>query len=154
MKKTVDLMKQLCHSFEEQKRNGTIFGYMKNFVVPPTSKKVIPGGTFTCSNIGQLKLGGPIDNAAIDVASMSTMAPLNLTFVQYSTNGNGKNISHFSLERSSMGVSKREGDLITKSIIHGLQNIKLDSTCAEALEITKDFQRKFIRDEFPKYLKK
>ena len=151
--KVIDLMKQTRASFESQIKNRVHFGFLKKMLNPVMPENPIPGGLVSISNVGVFKLGGSIDDVALDV-SFDTRNKFESYFLtQYSVVDKKKNRSVLLGKYPLSYMSEREADLLTQSILFCLKNIDMNATCGEALEKTKDFQNKFIKEEYPKYIK-
>ena len=154
-----DLMKQTRASYESQIKNKMQFGFLKKIFHPeissnPASAKPIPGAIVGVSNVGVFKLGGIIDDVAIDVSydAGKSFDPFFVTQYSVLDTTNKKNRSTILGKHKLNTFSEREAALLTQSILFGLKNIDINSSCGEALDKMKDFQNKFIKEEYPKYI--
>ena len=150
-----EFMKTTRKDFEERIQRGEHFGLIKDFTKPVDMTKVINGITMTVTNIGQFRLGGPIDDVA--VSATITGSPKGLpfyTFLHYAIIGENRNDAVSELLYGPTATSQREMQMLLDSTIYGLQNIGLNESMGAALEKMKDFQHNFIKNEYPKYLVK
>ena len=150
-----EFMKSTREDFNERIKRGEHFGFIKDFTKPCDMSKEIPGLPLTVTNIGQFKLGGPIDDVGIaaTVAVNPRGAPF-YTYLHYSVIGEGRNDTINEVLYSPTVTSKREAQLLLDSVLYGFQNIQLTDSLGVALDKMKGFQEKFIRNEYPKYLYK
>ena len=149
-----DLMKMYRSDFNRSLRDGEHFGYLKHYEDKPDMNNCINGIFSILTNVGQFKLDGPFDDVAIStntIAKPSNVFPA-ASFLHYGIIGKGRNevITKISYEPSVM--TRREADLFVNSIRYGLENIDLDKTIAEAMDMIKDYQNNYIKTQYPKYI--
>ena len=149
-----EIMKQTRESFNEQIRRKMMWGWFKHLADEPDMNRAIPGVRLLVSNTGKFHLGGPFDDVLVDCTSRPQLGAPRLDIYHYAVIGEGRNdcISQFDFQYDT--VSPREVDLFAKSIHWGLENIKLNTSWGDALSQMTEYQQKFIKTEFPKYLVK
>ena len=146
-----ELMNKYRAEFNDCLKKGVHYGYLKHYEDKPDLENVIPGTFMILTNVGQLRLGGPFDDVFIDVHCHPVeqfVASSNMHFAVIDEN---KNDAISSYSYSPFKMSEREATMMLKSIHYGLENIDLDKTLAEALEMVKEYQKNFIKYEYPKY---
>ena len=141
--------------FQERLKRGEHFGYIKDFTKPVDMSKAKSGVPMTVTNIGQFRLGGPIDDVAVaaTVTGVPKGSPF-CTFVHYAVIGENRNDAVNEVMYSPTVTSERETQLLLNSTIYGLENIDLNDSIGVALEKMKEFQSNFVKNEYPKYLYK
>ena len=149
-----DFMKSTRNNFEDRLKRGHQYGALANSLKPIdyTKIKAIPGGALSVTNVGQLKLGGPFDDVAMNVTTGAAEGSPNMTFLHYAVIDGDKNEGIHAALYSAADTSKREADMLMSSVIYGLENIELSDSMGVAIEKMQEFQSNFIKKEYPKYL--
>ena len=147
-----DLMKKTRESFNKQIQLKIHFGFHKAVDIEPNMKQQVKGIIPILSNLGQFKLGGGIDDVWVQCSYRNKGLTQYLTLVHFGIIGEGRNETVSQFMYTPNEVSIREAELFTKSIHYGLENIKSSDTIGMALEKMEDFQQKYIKEEFPKFL--
>lgn len=142
----------LRFDFNKSLSQGKHFGYLKKYEDKPNLKKVIPGTFFVLTNVGQFRLGGPFDDVNLSSSGDASRFLSAISILHFAKINDKKNEAHSRLSYQSSCMSKREADLILNSIHYGLENIGLDKSIAEAIEMIKDFQKNFIKTKYDNYL--
>ena len=148
-----EFMRSTREDFNQRIQRGEHFGFIHDYTKPCDMSKEIPGLPLTVTNIGQFKLGGPIDDVgfAATVAVNPRGAPF-YTYLHYSVVGEGRNDTVNEVLYSPTVTSKREAQLLLDSVLYGMQNIQLNDSLGVALDKMKGFQEKFVKTQYPKYL--
>ena len=147
-----ELMKKTRESYLQQLQLKTHFGFHKAVDIQPDLNKQVKGIIPILSNLGQFKLEGPIDDVWVQCSYRNKGLTQYLTLVHFGIVGEGRNETVSQFMYTPNEVSLREADLFTKSVHYGLENIKLSDTIGNALEKVQEFQQKYIKEEYPKYL--
>ena len=149
-----DLMNATRKAFNDCLKRGVHFGYLKHYEDKPDLDNIIPGAFMILTNIGQFRLGGPFDDVFIDVNGLGGTKMMVTSSCHFAVIDKEKNRNEATTGFTYCGyeMSKREATMMVKSIHFGLENINLNKTIAEALEMIKDFQNNFRKYEFPKFL--
>ena len=146
-----ELMKKTRESYQNHLQKGTIFGCQKPSNEPFDITKIIPGVRVGVSNVGQFKLGGPFDDVYIERTARNQGIP-RVDIIHFSVIGENRNDLYSQYDFQYDTLTPREIDLLGNSLVYGLENIDLDESCGSALEKIINFQEKFIKTEYPKYL--
>ena len=147
-----EVMRKTRESFNQRIKDGVHFGFLKHFNDEPDisnqNKKFRPG----LSNIGIFPIGGMIDDVLIkDANEIGPEGYYGADFGSYSVRGLGRNDIFTWLEYNQQELSRREAELLLKSVEFGLRNLDIDITCGQALKKLQEFQQNYIKNEYPKY---
>ena len=142
-----DMMKAFRADFNRRRATSELFGYLKGPSIP-FDLKPPEGVDIELSNVGRFDLSGtPYTDLWLTSHINSACCPNHLATITYSITGNGKN-ELVSLNRfASEVISVREIDVIARSMHYGLENVPLNTTVGEAVDMLQDFQHN-VESEF------
>ena len=147
-----EVMRKTRECFNQKIKDGVHFGFLKHFNDEPDMSKQIKKFRPFLSNMGIFPIGGMIDD--IMIKDSNTLGPetyYGVDFGSYSVRGLGRNDIFTFIEYSQQDLSRREAELLLKSVDFGLRNLDINLTCGQALERIKEFQQNYIKTEYPKY---
>ena len=149
-----DFMKMYRKDFNNILKNGEHFGFLKHYEDSPDKNKMINGTFSILTNVGQFRLGGPIDDVAICTNRFSPPVPAlpALSVLHYAVIGKNRNDLYTRISYQPLAFTAREADMFVGSIRYGLENIDLNKTIKEARQMIKNYQDQFIKYQYPKYL--
>ena len=147
-----EVMRKTRECFNQKIKDGVHFGFLKHFNDEPDMSKQIKKFRPFLSNMGIFPIGGMIDD--IMIKDSNTLGPetyYGVDFGSYSVRGLGRNDIFTFIEYNQQDLSRREAELLLKSVDFGLRNLDINLTCGQALERIKEFQQNYIKTEYPKY---
>lgn len=103
------------------------------------------GNRLGSSNVGPIKIGGPLVDAYLGYSEISTAMPHIISITTWSIIGNGRNDITFRMKYNTDKVSTREAQMVSDCTIWGMQNLDTSLPLMEAIEKIKEFQRDFFR---------
>lgn len=147
-----ELMQMLKNDLHDKLEKGSQYVFFNYFKKPFPVKKA-PGIAPAFSNVGKFVVGGPIKDFYFDISQFNfELLPIH-SFSSFSIvdERKGRNDIYTRFANETAFLSPREASLIHSSVRFGLENIKLNTTCAKALEMHKTFQDSFIKNQYPMF---
>ena len=147
-----DVMRKTREYFNQRIKDGAQFGFFKHLTDKPDLSRQIKKYRPSLSNLGIFPIGGIVDDIlAKDTCILDPKGYFGADFVSYGIRGLGRNDIFTVFEYSQMDLSRREAGLLLNSVDFGLRNLDLDLTCGQAMERLQEFQRNYIKNEYPKF---
>ena len=147
-----EVMRKTRNYFNQRIKDNAQFGYFKHLNDKFDPSQIIYKARPSMSNLGLFKLGGPISDVFI---KDSLIAPPDeyprSDFIHYGIIDKDRNDCVTLFEYNQNQFSPREAKLLVNSVHYGLRNIELDDSCGKAIEKLTEFQKNYIKNEYPKY---
>lgn len=128
--------------------DGLNKGYSFSYLKALFEEKKGPGfrgNRLGTSNVGPIKVGGPLVDAYLGYSEISTAMPHIISITTWSIIGNGRNDITFRMKYNTDKVSTREAQMVSDCTIWGMQNIDPNLPLEKAIDELKGFQREFFR---------
>lgn len=150
-----ELNHRLRANFNKNIKEGTQFGYLNGVAKGTESGASMPGIGIELSNVGQLKLGGPFTDAWMALTMRSYASPGIISYMTFAIENPevGRNDIYTQMRYPPQGLSKREAELIVRSVHYGIENFDSSMKCGEAIDKLTDVQRRIWKEYSENQLK-
>lgn len=123
---------------------GSQFSYLKAIYEGKKGAQ-FNGARCEISNIGRIKIGGPLIDAYFGYSELYTLMPHIMSITSFSIDGNGRHNVVFRLKYAPNNISKREAKMMSASTLFALQTINPDTSLEKAIDEIQAFQRNYMK---------
>lgn len=137
--------KKIRESLTQRLNDGSCFSFLRSLYEGKTGPG-FRGMRLAISNVGPIKIGGPLVDAYLGYSQTEASDAHNLMLVSWSIVGNGKNDTTFRLIYNSSKCSTREAELISASTIWAMQNIDTKQSLEKTLNDIRQYQNQWLKE--------
>ena len=134
-----ELGKRMRADFNSKIKKGHLFSYLNS--MDPSTGNVIPGNVCEVTNVGRIKVSGPIDDVYIKFSRTAENCDPLFSHLSYSIDGHGKNTLKDFFIYQAATLDDDTVSSITKGVEFGLKNLTLGMKVGDAYKMIQDYQK-------------